>query len=84
MNTKYISNMSTLKTMNLTCTTYKNKRFEMKYQDNVLHMGSIALDNIKNIYFFPCSLRTGDAYLMMVFDKPPQDDDIKVYIFRRN
>ena len=76
--------MNTLKQMKLTCVTYKNKQYELKKENGTLFMGDIELKDIKNSYFSPCSLRVGDAYLMIVFNKAPQADGKTEYIFRRN
>jgi hypothetical protein len=76
--------MNTLKQMKLTCTTYKNKTYELKREDGKLFMGNIELKDIKNSYFSPCSLTVGDAHLMIVFNKAPQSDGKTEYIFRRS
>ena len=83
-NNTYINIMNTLKQMKLTCVTYKNKQYELKKENDTLFMGDIELKDIKNSYFSPCSLRVGDAYLMIVFNKAPQADGKTEYIFRRN
>tara|TARA_Y100000817_G_scaffold299823_1_gene278300 strand:+ start:1525 stop:2457 length:933 start_codon:yes stop_codon:yes gene_type:complete len=70
--------------LTLTCTTYKNKTFELKQENEKLFMGDVELKNIKNSYFSPCSLRIGDAHLMIVFDTAPQSDGKTEYIFRRS
>lgn len=80
----YISGMSTSKRMQLTCTTYKNKQYELKSEGDKLFMGDVELKDIKNVYFSPCSLRVGDAHLVMVFETAPQADGKLVYFFRRN
>lgn len=70
--------------MQLTSTTYKNKPYELKSEDGKLYMGDVEMKDVKHVYFSPCSLRQGDAYLLFVFDTAPQKDGKKEYFFRRN
>lgn len=70
--------------MNLTCTTYKNKSVTLKKTENGLYMDDTELKNIKKAYFFPCSLTSGDAHLVIHFGSAPKNDGKKVYFFRRN
>ena len=70
--------------MNLTCTTYKNKTVTLKKTENALFMDDTELKDIKKTYFFPCSLTSGDAYLVIQFGSAPKNDGKKVYFFRRN
>jgi hypothetical protein len=82
--TTYISYMITSKRMQLTSTTYKNKTYELKSEDDKLYMGDVEMKDVKHVYFSPCSLRQGDAYLLFVFNTAPQKDGKKEYFFRRN
>ena len=70
--------------MNLTCTTYKNKSVTLKKTENALYMDDTELKDIKKTYFFPCSLTSGDAHLVIHFGSAPKNDGKKVYFFRRN
>lgn len=71
--------------MKLTCTTYKNKNVELKKdEEGKIFMNDIELKDIKSVYFFPCSLTHGDAYLVMHFGIAPKKDNKNVYFFRRN
>lgn len=70
--------------MQLTSTTYKNKTYELKSEDGKLYMGDVEMKDVKHVYFSPCSLRQGDAYLLFVFGTAPQKDGKKEYFFRRN
>lgn len=80
----YINNITTSKRMQLTSTTYKNKTYELKSEDGKLYMGDVEMKDVKHVYFSPCSLRQGDAYLLFVFNTAPQKDGKKEYFFRRN
>lgn len=80
----YISHITISKRMQLTSTTYKNKTYELKSEDGKLFMGDVEMKDVKHVYFSPCSLRHGDAYLLFVFNTAPQADGKKEYFFRRN
>ena len=47
-------------------------------------MDELALNTIKSVYFFPCSLTEGDAYLAIQFTTPPKADNKTVYFFRKS
>jgi hypothetical protein len=70
--------------MDLTCTTYKNKTVTLKKTENALYMDNTELKDVKKMYFFPCSLTTGDAHLVIQFGSAPKGDGKTVYFFRRN
>lgn len=82
--TDYINRMQPLKQMKATCTTYKNKQYELTRKEGELYMGDVHLRGIKHKYFLPCSLSVGEAHLVFVFDTAPQDDGKTTYFFRRN
>lgn len=64
--------------MKLTCNSQKNKNVELtKDDEGGLLLNGTALNDVENVYFYPCALNRGDAFIVILTKE-------ETYFLKRN
>lgn len=70
--------------LKLYCTNARKKSFNFKVADGKLFADDCVLENIQNVYYFPCTLTVGDVEVVVCFNSPSAVNNKTELYLRRN